>query len=92
MRTNPVGELTNAPALAAKALDEELNAGIKLTDPSKPLVVNDLNQMVRKKKRHAPEEGAKQNGDAESNGKRKAEEVVMSESKKAKVEDAPASP
>ena len=52
--------------------------------------------MVRKKKRHAPEEEAKQNGDAESNGKRKAEEVVdevvMSESKKAKVEDAPASP
>ncbi|KAL5492511.1 hypothetical protein ACEPAI_3958 [Sanghuangporus weigelae] len=91
LKTNPANELTNAPALVAKALDEELNAGTKSGDPSKPLVINDLNQMVRKKKKPAVEASTTtQNGDAEMNGKRKAGEVVdevIDGSKKAKVED-----
>ncbi|KAL5513283.1 hypothetical protein ACEPAH_3681 [Sanghuangporus vaninii] len=90
LRTSPANELTNAPALVAKALDEELNAGTKPGDPSKPLVVNDLNQMVRKKKKPAAEAYTTQNGDAEVNGKRKAGDVVdevIDGSKKPKVED-----
>ncbi|OCB86534.1 hypothetical protein A7U60_g6430 [Sanghuangporus baumii] len=90
LRTSPANELTNAPALVVKALDEELNAGTKPGDPSKPLVINDLNQMVRKKKKPVAEVSTTQNGDAEVNGKRKAREVVdevIDGSKKAKVED-----
>ncbi|EJD07684.1 uncharacterized protein FOMMEDRAFT_73613 [Fomitiporia mediterranea MF3/22] len=93
LKTNPgSGGLTNAPELAAKALDLELNSSTTTVkaESSQSAVVNDLNQMVRKKKKTA-----QPNGDAEMNGKRKAEESegeVPAESKKAKVEDAPASP
>ena len=88
LKTSPGGEVTNAAEMAAKALDLELNAGSLKAgggDPSKATVVNDLNTMVRKKKKPA----ATPNGDAtEANGKRKAEEEVASDSKKVKVEDA----
>lgn len=87
LKTNPADEVTNAPEMAAQALDLELNSGLlKTGGSSKPTVVNDLNTMVRKKKKPAAS-----NGDAYGNGKRKAEEDVPSESKKAKVEDATAS-
>ena len=72
LKTSPGGEeaTTNAPALAAKALDLELNGpSLKAEDPSKPVVINDLSTMVRKKKRPAP-------SDTEANGKRKAEDEV----------------
>lgn len=84
LKTSPGGEeaTTNAPALAAKALDLELNGpSLKAEDPSKPVVINDLSTMVRKKKRPAP-------SDTEANGKRKAEdEAPAVEVKKARVED-----
>ena len=83
LKTSPGGEeeTTNAPALAAKALDLELNGpSIKTEDPSKPVVINDLSTMVRKKKK--PTQSV-----TEANGKRKAEDEAPVEVKKARVED-----
>lgn len=84
LKTTPAGEPTNAPELVAKALDMELNPNaVKSGDSSKPAMVNDLTTMVKKKKKPVAA-----NGGAEGNGKRKAEDDVLNESKKAKVEDA----
>ncbi|PPQ62866.1 hypothetical protein CVT24_006264 [Panaeolus cyanescens] len=67
LKTSPNESLgSSAPALAAQALDQELNAGSKASSgTSAPAVVNDLTSVVKKKKKNA----------AEPNGaKRKAEE------------------
>ena len=55
--------------------------------PSGP--VNDLTAMVVKKKKKLPE--AKVATEANGNGKRKAEDETITESKKAKVEEIPQS-
>ncbi|KAG6864847.1 hypothetical protein C0991_006788 [Blastosporella zonata] len=54
--------LTSAPAMAAQALDKELNAGSSATSGAAP-AVNDLTSMVKKKK---PTEKRKAAADAES--------------------------
>ena len=85
---NPMGELTNAPELAARALDRELNAAASSSyDALKPVVVNDLSAMVKKKKKPAEQTNgsAQRNG----NGKRKAEDEAPADSKKARMEEAP---
>ncbi|KAK7056262.1 hypothetical protein VNI00_002815 [Paramarasmius palmivorus] len=65
LKTSPNDSVQeSAPALAAKALDKELNASAT-SSSSGPVVVNDLTKVVRKKKNPATE--------AESN-KRKAED------------------
>ena len=52
MKTSPNESLTtSAPALAAQALDRELNAGPSSSNTTKTTVVNDLTSMVVKKKR-----------------------------------------
>lgn len=85
---NPMGELTNAPELVARALDRELNGGSSSSfDPAKPVVVNDLSAMVKKKKKPTGEVASQSNGSAQTNGKRKAEDEVPAEPKKARVED-----
>ncbi|KAH9951161.1 hypothetical protein B0H21DRAFT_776245 [Amylocystis lapponica] len=70
----------SAPALAAKALDSELNASSASTGAPPQTMVNDLTGIVKKKKK-APE--------ANGTGKRKAEDedmVPSSSEKKAKRE------
>jgi HAT1-interacting factor 1 len=75
LKTAPSEPTASAPALVAKALDQELNAG---SSGSTPAVVNDLTSMVVKKKKKAPD-----------TGKRKADGDAGSPSeKKAKLEDA----
>ena len=83
LKTTPNEPTASAPTLAAKALDQELNAGP--LGSSGPAPVNDLTSMVVKRKRKAPDT----NG---AGGKRKADDDAgdMSE-KKAKLEEAPAS-
>ena len=67
MKTSPNESLaTSAPALAAQALDRELNAASSSSAPkAAPAVVNDLTSIVKKKKKAVPEDP--------SAGKRKAE-------------------
>lgn len=62
---------TTAPALAAQALDKELNAGASTTSAPPQTVVNDLTSMVVKKKKKAPVDATA--------GKRKAEAEIDSE-------------
>lgn len=70
-------------------MDRELNLPKPgVTDPAKPVLVNDLTTMVKKKRKVGDVESAELNGKVENNGKRKAEDVVSTEVKKAKVEDA----
>lgn len=81
LKTSPNESGVSAPAMAAKALDQELNGGT--AEASGPIPVNDLTSMVVKKKKKAPET----NGTA--SGKRKADDDVGSPSeKKAKLEAA----
>ncbi|KAF5383595.1 hypothetical protein D9615_003577 [Tricholomella constricta] len=54
---------TSAPALAAQALDKELNAGSSVVSSAAPAVVNDLTSIVKKKK---PREKRKADAEAES--------------------------
>lgn len=72
MKTTPTADALNAPQLAQKALDIELGVGAAKARDS--TVVNDLSTMVKRKKPKT-----------ETNGKRKAEEDVLSEAKKVKV-------
>ncbi|KIM44584.1 hypothetical protein M413DRAFT_356741 [Hebeloma cylindrosporum] len=67
LKTSPNESLaTSAPALAAQALDRELNAGgSSSASKAAPAIVNDLTSIVKKKKKVAPEDP--------SAGKRKAE-------------------
>ena len=67
MKTSPNESLaTSAPALAAQALDRELNArGSSSASKAAPAIVNDLTSIVKKKKKAAPEDP--------NAGKRKAE-------------------
>lgn len=72
--------------MVARALDRELNLpGATVSDPSKPVVVNDLTSMVvKRKKKPVESNGVETNG----SGKRKAEDDAPIEPKKAKVEEA----
>jgi HAT1-interacting factor 1 len=80
LKTTPNEPTVSAPALAAKALDQELNAG---PSGSAPAAVNDLTSMVVKKKRKTPDT----NGAAA--GKRKADDDAGSTSeKKVKLDEA----
>ncbi|TFK39924.1 hypothetical protein BDQ12DRAFT_681476 [Crucibulum laeve] len=64
LKTTPNKSLeVSAPALAAQALDQELNGGS--SSGTAPTVINDLTSMVVKKKKKAPEDS--------NAGKRKAE-------------------
>ncbi|KIM90564.1 hypothetical protein PILCRDRAFT_1835 [Piloderma croceum F 1598] len=78
LKTAPSEPTASAPALVAKALDQELNAGSSKSDPA---AVNDLTSMVVKKKKKA--------SDTNGAGKRKADGDAGSPSeKKTKLEDA----
>ncbi|THH05413.1 hypothetical protein EW145_g4813 [Phellinidium pouzarii] len=84
LKTSPSGEPANAPELAAKALDRALNAKpASASDPSKPVVVNDLTTMVKKKKK-----SMETNSVSDMNIKRKAEDSSLDNAKKLKLEDA----
>ncbi|GJE90318.1 hypothetical protein PsYK624_064470 [Phanerochaete sordida] len=98
LKTLPNEEGLSAPALAAKALDTELNAGAAAPVPAAPAQVNDLTGMVKKKKKPAvqtAEEAAAPAADANGSAKRKAEDEAQASpsEKKARLEetDAPAS-
>ncbi|KAG6890077.1 hypothetical protein C0995_012026 [Termitomyces sp. Mi166 len=58
----------SAPAMAAQALDKELNAGSPVVSGTVPAVVNDLTSVVKKKK---PAEKRKADADAESSSTEK---------------------
>jgi len=78
LKTTPNEPAVSAPALAAKALDQELNV---TAAGSGSAAVNDLTSMVVKKKKKAP--------DTNGVGKRKADDDAGSPSeKKAKLEEA----
>jgi HAT1-interacting factor 1 len=77
LKTAPSEPTASAPALVAKVLDQELNAG---SSGSAPAAVHDLTSIVKKKKKAPDTNGA---------GKRKADGDAGSPSeKKAKLEDA----
>jgi len=75
LKTTPSEPTASAPALAAKALDQELNAGIAGSSRSGS-AVNDLTSMVVKKKKKVPEPNVaskrKADNDAESPSEKKA--------------------
>jgi HAT1-interacting factor 1 len=77
LKTSPSESLeTSAPALAAQALDNELNAGQSSSSLPPQTAINDLTSMVVKKKK-VPEDSSaakrKADGDAEaSNIEKKA--------------------
>ncbi|KAK0489085.1 hypothetical protein IW261DRAFT_394003 [Armillaria novae-zelandiae] len=80
LKTSPNESVSeSAPAMAAHALDRELNAGSTVVPNQEP-IVNDLTSMVVKKKKKAPEDT--------SANKRKAEEDVQDSNceKKPKVD------
>lgn len=54
LKTTPSEPTESAPAMAAKALDAELNAQ-SISVPGQPAVVNDLTSLVVKKKKKAAE-------------------------------------
>ncbi|GLB41869.1 putative SHNi-TPR [Lyophyllum shimeji] len=66
---------TSAPALAAQALDKELNAGPSALSTSATAVVNDLTSMVKKKK---PAEKRKADAEAEPSSTEKKARVDAS--------------
>ena len=81
MKATPAEEEQgSAPDLAAKALDAALNGSGSASAPINPAVVNDLTSIVKKKKKKAPA--------PEVNGsKRKADEDVGSNEKKARLDE-----
>lgn len=85
LKTSPNDTLAQtAPAMAAQALDKELNAGASLSNL--PQAVNDLTGIVKKKKKE-PAPDAAASADATPNseatsGKRKAEEAEESNTEK----------
>ena len=82
LKTSPNDAVTDAPGMAAEALDRALNGN---AGPSVPVAVNDLSTMVRKKKKAQPEAEAEP-----TPSKRKAEEppeeAESSSEKKAKTD------
>lgn len=93
LKTIPNEPSESAPALAAKALDQELGASAAVAVPAAPTQVNDLTSMVKKKKKPAVEANSEPSADINSATKRKAEDDASSSlsEKKARLEDAPAS-
>ncbi|KAF7983336.1 hypothetical protein HWV62_22293 [Athelia sp. TMB] len=84
LKTSPNEPGIDAPTLAAKVLDQELNSGTGSASLA-PVAVNDLTSMVVKRKKKAPEA----TDDAPAAGKRKADDGAGSPSeKKAKLEAA----
>lgn len=77
LKTSPSEPAESAPAMAAKALDEELNTR-SIAVPGQAPVVNDLTSIVKKKKKPA---------DSEAATKRKAADEDPTPPKKAKLED-----
>lgn len=78
LKTIPLEPTESAPSLAAKALDQELNAR-SVAIPGQQPVVHDLTSMVKKKKPV----------DSEAAAKRKADEEVNCHPKKPKLEESP---
>ncbi|KAI0630693.1 hypothetical protein C8Q77DRAFT_1063100 [Trametes polyzona] len=86
LKTSPNEPSESAPALAAKALDAELNGGPAPAAPAAQTEVHDLTGLVKKKKKNPEANGTASNGAV----KRKAEddaEETQSE-KKAKLDAA----
>jgi len=80
LKTTPNEPAVSAPALVAKALDQELNVATAGSSGSGSTAVNDLTSMVVKKKKKAP--------DTNGAGKRKADDDPGSPSeKRAKLEE-----
>ncbi|CCM00751.1 uncharacterized protein FIBRA_02791 [Fibroporia radiculosa] len=77
LKTSPE-EVESAPAMAAKALDAELNTNVPAAAVAAPQTVTDLTSMVKKKKKDPEATGAM---------KRKAEDEPSLSEKKAKIED-----
>ncbi|KAF9244680.1 hypothetical protein BU15DRAFT_41998 [Melanogaster broomeanus] len=74
LKTMPAEPLDSAPGMAARALDQELNAR-SIAVPGQPAVVHDLTSMVKKKKKPAESEGGtkrKTNDDDASPATKKA--------------------
>ncbi|KAF7309196.1 SHNi-TPR domain-containing protein [Mycena kentingensis (nom. inval.)] len=93
LKTRPAEPRGNASALAAAALDQELNAA----SAGAPATVNDLTMAVKKKKKPVPDAApavanGSGSGGASPSGKRKADDDAeeAGESKKARVEKASA--
>ena len=87
LKTSPNEPTESAPALVAKALDQELNAAAALVAQQKE--VNDLTGLVKKKKKNPESNGATpSSSNCETTGKRKAEDDVEDgqSEKKAKLE------
>ncbi|KAI9573955.1 hypothetical protein HD554DRAFT_2012297 [Boletus coccyginus] len=57
LKTTPKATIESAPALAARVLDQELNAS-SIAVPGQPAVVHDLTSMVKKKKKPLENEGS----------------------------------
>jgi HAT1-interacting factor 1 len=67
LKTTPVDAQPSAPALAAQALDQELNAGSSSKIPQ--AAINDLTSMVvKKKKKPAGDEGTAKRKAGEDDG------------------------
>ena len=93
LKTLPAEPTESAPALVAKALDQELGApGSASAAPAAPTQVNDLTSMVKKKKK-PPVDAAAAPTDVNGTGKRKVEDehTHSPTEKKAKLEETPAS-
>ena len=93
MKTIPNEPALSAPALAAKVLDQELNAPSVTAAASAPLPVNDLTSVVKKKKKPPVDGNTEPPKEAAGATKRKAEHDASSSpsEKKAKLEEAHAS-
>lgn len=81
LKTTPSEPTESAPAMAAKALDAELNAQ-SITVPGQPAVVNDLTSLVVKKKKKAAELDApakRRADDGEGDGSPTAKKAKLEE-------------
>ena len=86
LKTSPNEPAESAPALAAKALDQELNAPSVAPAVSGQAQVHDLTGLVKKKKKNVDANG---DSTATAAAKRKAEDNVeeAQAEKKAKLEE-----
>lgn len=71
MKTVPNEPAESAPAMAAKALDKELNAPSTVANSTAPPTINDLTSIVKKRKK-IPDPSA---NDVNGTTKRKADDV-----------------
>jgi HAT1-interacting factor 1 len=81
LKTTPSEPTESAPAMAARALDAELNAK-PISVPGQPAVVNDLTSLVVKKKKKAAEVDApakRRADDGEDNGSPTAKKAKLEE-------------